>query len=138
MRILIILFIIFFSFSTKSENIEKCENFFNSYFLEKCLKNYKYMLKNRELEIPILDLSGNLYKNGVIFVHVCNKYQSEYKYTSNTGKLTILFSELIIHECPSLIKINIRTGFGMCPDGKSANTGWDSLKVQEVLNLNCF
>ena len=96
------------------------------------------MLKNKELEIPILNLSGKLYRSGVIFVHVCDKYQPEYKYTSNTGKLTILFSELIIHECPSLIKINVRTGFGMCPDGKSENTGWDSLKVQEVLNLNCF
>ena len=138
MRILIILFIIFFSFSTQSENIAKCENLFNSYDLKKCLKNYKYMLKNRELEILILDLSGKPYKNGVIFVHVCDQYQPKYKYTSNTGKLTISFSELIIHQCPSLIKINIRTGFGMCPNGKSANTVWDSLKIQETLNLNCF
>jgi len=138
MRILIILFIIFFSFSTKSENTKKCENFFDSYSLEECLKNYKYMLKNRELKIPILDLSGKPYKSGVIFVHICNKYQTEYKYTSNTGKLTILFSELIIHHCPSLIKINIKTGFGMCPGGKSANTRWDSHKVQEVLRLNCI
>ena len=96
MRILIILFIIFFSISTRSENIAKCENFFDSYALEKCLKNYKYMLKNRELKIPILDLSGKPYKNGVIFVHVCNKYQPKYKYTSNTGKLTISFTELIL------------------------------------------
>ena len=138
MRILIILFIIFFSFSTKSENIEKCENFFDSYSLEKCIKNYKYTLKNRELEILILDLSGKLYKSGVIFVYVCNRYQPEYKYTSDTGKLTILFSELIIHQCPSLIKINIRTGFGMCPGGKSANTKWDSHKVQDAVRLNCI
>ena len=138
MRILIILFIIFFSFSTQSENIAKCENLFNSYDLEKCLKNYKYMLKNQELEISILNLSGKPYKNGVIFIHVCDKYQPKYKYTNSTGKLTISFSELIIHQCPSLIKINIRTGFGMCPNGKSANTVWDSLKVQEILNLNCF
>ena len=137
MRLLIFIFIIIFSFSGKSQYLEKCKGSFNSYSLEKCLTNLKYKLVKHKLEIPIIDLYGNLYREKLIFVNICGKHYSKITSTSKTGLLNLTISREIIDYCPSLITLRIQTGFGLCLEGNPAKAVWNSLKMQEIIYLDC-
>jgi len=137
MRLVILVFTLLISHNLKAQIIEKCSNSFDSYSLDICLKNLKYKLRNYQLELKVYSPTKKLFKNKNVFVTICNKYNNDIINIGKEGILNIHFSDKILARCNSLITVNVKTEYGICPEGNLAQKSWNSLKFTENLYLDC-
>ena len=137
MRFLLIISIIFFSIPLEAKLMEKCEDSYNSYETNKCLKILKGKLINYNLSLTIFTPNKNLYKSKNIYVSICKKNLTSHKYSGENGEIDIKFKAKDIKYCESLINIDIISEYGLCTNGKYAVTNWNSLKMENILYLSC-
>jgi len=136
----IIIICIYFLYSVgyvNSQNFEKCSSNNNSFEIDECLKKLKSKLMNENINLIIYSTDSSLYKNKNIFLNICGKNISRYKYTDRDGHLNIKLDSKYLANCKAKIDINIISEFGLCPKGKYAKATWSSLELNDLIYFSC-
>ena len=137
MRFFFILYIFFLINSGKAQEIEKCEERYNSSKTTVCLKQLKSKLTNYELSFKIYTTNKNLYKNKNVYISICNKILTSHKYSAIDGSITIKLKPKYLKNCESLISIDIISEYGQCTAGKYAIANWNSLNMDNFVYFSC-
>ena len=137
MRFFFILYIFFLINSGKAQEIEKCEERYNSFKTAECLKKLKSKLTNYELSFKIYTTNKNLYKNKNVYISICNKILTSHKYSAIDGSITIKLKPKYLKNCESLISIDIISEYGQCTAGKYAIANWNSLNMDNFVYFSC-
>jgi len=137
MRFFFILYIFFLVNSVKAQEIEKCEERYNSFKTSECLKILKRKLTNYKLTIKIYSPSNTLYKNKNIYVSICKKSLTSHKYSGVDGSIDIKLKPKYLKNCESLISIDIISEYGQCTEGKYAIANWNSLYMENLIYFSC-
>ena len=137
MRFFFILYIFFLINSGKAQEIEKCEERYNSFKTAECLKQLKSKLTNYELSFKIYTTNKNLYKNKNVYISICNKILTSHKYSAIDGSITIKLKPKYLKNCESLISIDIISEYGQCTEGKYAIANWNSLNMENLIYFSC-
>lgn len=136
----IIIICIYFLYSVgyvNSQNFEKCSSNNNSFEIDECLKKLKSKLMNENINLIIHSTDNSLYKNKNIFLNICGKNISRYKYTDRDGHLNIKLDSKYLVNCKAKIDVNIISEFGLCPKGKYAKATWSSLELNDLTYFSC-
>lgn len=120
-----------------SQDIKKCSNNLNSYEIDKCLKDLKSVLMNKDIILTIYSTDKSLYKNKNIFLSICDDNINSYKYSDRNGNLTIRLKSKYLSQCKALIKLELISEYGLCPDGKYAIANWDSMELNNFTYFSC-
>jgi len=137
MRFFFILYIFFLVNLVQAQEIEKCEERYNSFETTQCLKILKSKLTNYKLSIKIYSPSNILYKNKNIYVSICKKSLTSHKYSAIDGSITIKLKPKYLKNCESLISIDIISEYGQCTEGKYAIANWNSLYMDNLVYFSC-
>jgi len=120
-----------------SKNFKKCSSNDNSYEIDRCLKELKSELMNKNITLIIHSTDKSIYKNKNVFLNICGNNISRYKYTDREGNLNIKLNSEYIANCKAIIELNIISEFGLCPKGKYAIAKWNSLELNNLIYFSC-